>query len=145
MAENFEQSRSDVFKRANAYLHEAPDLESDEAIKRYLASLGIDVSKAEAKAKALVTRMLADRRLERARRRRNEKIQILDRIKASALNFGETSGRRLQELVQAGDLHGAALLARKFEQSCPEDVASLEEDLALLDEIEKDNEPDAGK
>ena len=145
MAENFQRSRNDVFKRVNAYLREAPDLESDEAIKRYLASAGVDVSKAQAKAKALVTRILAHRRLERARKRRSEKLQILDRIKARALNLGETSGRRLQELVQAGDLREAALLARKFEQSCPEDVASLEEDLALLDEIEKDNGPDAGE
>jgi hypothetical protein len=144
MAYNSDRTREDVLKRANAYLHEAPSLESNEAIKRYLASAGVDVPKAQEKAKALVTRMLANRRLDLARQRRITKIDILTRIKTRASNFGE-SGRRLLSLAESGDLNGAALLARKFEESCPEDVASLEEDLALLDEIEKDNEPDAGR
>ena len=145
MAENFERNREDVFKRANAYLSEIPDLESEEAVKRYLQDSGIDISKAQDKAKMLVTRIIANRRLERAKIRRNEKLQILDRIKAVASNFGASAAKQLQALVQGGDLHGAEMLARKYEESCPEDVASLEEDLALLKKIEEDSSPDAGK
>jgi hypothetical protein len=145
MSENFDQNRDDVFKRANAYLHEVPDLDSDEAVKRYLASAGIDASKARENAMALVKRVLGRRRMEQARQKRDGKLQVLDRIKTRAFSLGEPAGRRLLSLAESGDLNGAMLLARKFEESCPEDVASLEEDLALLDELGKDDGPDAGK
>jgi SAM-dependent MidA family methyltransferase len=145
MAANPDRNSEDVFKRANAYLADVPKLDSDEAIERYLKQSGIDISKTQEQAKMLVTRMIANRRLERAKARRNEKLQILDRIKSLASNFGASAAKQLQELIQAGDLHGAEMLARKFEESCPEDVTSLEEDLALLKEIEKDNGADGGK
>jgi DNA-directed RNA polymerase subunit F len=47
--------------------------------------------------------------------------------------------------VYSSDLEGAQMFARKFEKLHPEDVASLEEDLALLREIEKEKDLDAGK
>jgi hypothetical protein len=145
MAANSDRNREDVLKRANAYLFEVPDTESNEAIKRYLKEAGIDISKVQERAKTLVTKVIADRRLEQARARRRRKLQILERITGLASRLGASAAQQLQELVQSQDLQGAQMLARKFEELHPEDMASLQEDLALLQEIEKENGPDAGK
>jgi hypothetical protein len=145
MAANPDRNREDVFKRANAFLSEAPDLESEEAVRRYLSTAGIDVAKSQEQARTLVTKMIGRRRLERAAARRVERLRLLDRIKAAAVRIGTSAAEQLHELAKGGDLHGAEMLARKFEQSCPEDAASLEEDLALLKEIEKDDGPDTSK
>ena len=144
MAENTNRNRDDVFKRANAFLTEVPDLNSDEGVKRYLKSAGIDVAKSQEQARTLVTKMIAKRRLEGVMARRTDKIKLLDRIRSAAAKFG-ASAAELREMVTCGDLNGAEMLARKFESSCPEDVASLEEDLALLKEIEKEDCTDASK
>lgn len=145
MSENSGSNRDDVFKRANAYLSEVPNLDSDEAIQRYLKNSGVDISKIQVQAKELVAKMIGKRRLERAKAQRSEKISLLDRIKTKASNFGASAAKQLEELVQLGDLHGAEMLARKFEESCPEDAASLQEDLALLIEIEKEDGADASQ
>jgi hypothetical protein len=145
MAANSDRNREDVLKRANAYLFEVPDTESNEAIKRYLKEAGIDISKVQERAKTLVTKVIANRRLEQARARRRQKLQILERITSLASRLGASAAQQLEELVQSQDLEGAQMLARKFEELHPEDMASLQEDLALLQEIEKENGPDAGK
>jgi hypothetical protein len=106
MAENSDRNREDIFKRANAYLNEIPDLRTD---------------------------------------RRANKLSILDRIRAAASKLESSAAQQLQELVKIGDLNGAEMLARKFEASCPEDAASLQDDLALLKEIEKEDGTDASK
>jgi hypothetical protein len=145
MAENSDRNREDIFKRANAYLNEIPDLRTDDAVNRYLKNVGIDIAKTQEQARTLVTKMIGKRRLDRAMARRANKLSILDRIRAAASKLESSAAQQLQELVKIGDLNGAEMLARKFEASCPEDAASLQDDLALLKEIEKEDGTDASK
>jgi hypothetical protein len=138
-------NREDVLRRVNAYLSEVPDMESDEAIQRYVKEAGVEISEVQERAKTLVTKVIAGRRLDRARVKRAEKLRILERIKVFASQLGSSAAQQLQDLVYSSDLEGAQMLARKFEKLHPEDVASLQEDLAFLRELEKEKDPDVGK
>jgi hypothetical protein len=140
-----DRNPEDIVRRVNAYLSEIPNIESEEAIQRYVKEAGVDISEVQDRAKALVTKVIASRRLDRARAKRSQKLRLLERIKGFASHLGSSAAQQLQDLVYSSDLEGAQMFARKFEKLHPEDVASLEEDLALLREIEKEKDPDAGK
>lgn len=140
-----DRNREDVLRRVNAYLSEVSNMESDEAIQRYVKEAGVEISEVQERAKTLVTKVIAGRRLDRARVKRAEKLRILERIKVFTSQLGSSVAQQLQDLVNSSDLEGAQMLARKFEKLRPEDVASLQEDLALLRELEKEKDPDVGK
>lgn len=141
MAADSNPNPFDALKRAHALLSEPPKLDSDAAIDRYLKESGIDISKAQNKAKTLVAKALGARKLERAKALRERRLQLLEKIK----NYAGTIGEKFAELIASGDVQGAQVLARKFEETHPDDIASLQEDLLLLSEIEKDNDLDGSK
>jgi hypothetical protein len=141
MPANSDPNPAESLRRVHALLSDIPKLDSDATVDRYLKESGIDITKAQNKAKVLMAKALASRKLERARARRERRLQLLEKIK----NYAGTVGQRFEELIASGDVEGAQILARKFEETHPDDIASLQEDLILLSEIGKDDDLDANR
>jgi hypothetical protein len=120
-----------------------PEAMDVQQLNKYLEDLKVDMSAPQKRFEAVLKKAKAQQRLEQAHARRLKAIELAKSVITSGVGaIGATRARvngMIQKLGQR-DPDQALVYAREFEKATPEDLATLEQDLALLEMETKEDE-----
>lgn len=120
-----------------------PESMPSEQLAEYLANLRVDMTASKKRFEYLLKQAKARRRLELARERRLKTVEQAKTLVSSGSAAVELVRQRVQamlERLKQRDPDQALVYAREFEKATPEDYASFQEDLMLLEMESHDNE-----
>jgi hypothetical protein len=127
-----------------------PEAMDAQQLKTYLQELKENMSGPQKRFDAVLKKAKAQKRLERARERRLKAIELAKTVITSGAGAIDAARSRVGRMIGKLGEHDpdqAQVYAREFEQATAEDLATLEQDLALLEmetqEDEKSNPRDA--
>ena len=127
-----------------------PEAMEPQQLKKYLQELKEDMSEPQKRFDAVLKKAKAQQRLERAHERRLKAIELAKTMIASGAGAIDAARARVSGMIDKlgqSDPDQAQVYAREFEKATPEDLATLEQDLALLEmetpEDEKSDPRDA--
>jgi len=119
-----------------------PEAMDAQQLEKYLQDLKEDMSGPQKRFDGILKKAKAQQRLERARDRRLKAIELAKTIIVSGAAAIDDARARVNGMIEKlgqSDPDQARVYAREFEKATPEDLATLEQDLALL---EMDNQED---
>ncbi len=127
-----------------------PEAMDAQQLKKYLQELKEDMSGPQKRFDAVLKKAKAQQRLERARRRRLKAIELAKTVITSGAGAIDAVRARVSGMIEKlgqRDPDQAQVYALEFEKATSEDLATLEQDLALLEmetpEDEKSDPRDA--
>lgn len=124
-----------------------PEAMDAHQLRKYLESLKVDMNAPQKRFDAVLKKAKAQQRLERARERRLKAIEMAKTViitGTSAVNAARARVSGMIEQLGKRDPDQALVYAREFEKATEEDLATLEQDLALLEmEIQEDEKADS--
>lgn len=113
-----------------------PEAMDTQQLKKYLQDLKEDMSGPQKRFEAVLKKAKAQQRLERARERRLKAIELAKTMVASGAGAIGAARVRVSGMIEKlgqRDPDQALVYAREFEKATPEDLATIEQDLALLE------------
>jgi len=144
---SIQDPRSDLtrLERLAAILREEEgDVEamSREQLVQYLKDNNVDMAGPQKRFDAIVKKAEARRRLEVAAQRRLAAVERARGMMSAGTEAVAAARDRVRAMIEKFSQHDpeqAQVYAREFEKATPEDLAILEEDLAILEMTEPDN------
>ncbi len=126
-----------------------PEAMDAQQLKKYLEDLKVDMSGPQKRFEAVLKKAKAQQRLEHAHARRLKAIELAKAALTSGVGTvgGALGAVRVRvsgmiERLGQSDPEQAQVYAREFEKATPEDLATLEQDLALLEMEAQEDETD---
>ena len=138
-----ERTGTDMVEDLSALVYETDPFPSTEKAKEILAEEGIDTTSLKSWASEKLIGVKARQRMALARERR---LAFEERIKTLGRSFSGTASALREKVLEKirilgeSDPDGAQVFCRKFEDVPDEDLADLDAELSLLEELEGEGE-----
>jgi hypothetical protein len=119
----------------------SPEEQNTAKLDIFLKLYSESTDKAQERLISLIAKTKGQQRLQTAKIQRERILKLRDHLIASVERLNDNSQDIANRLINAIDHKNSseiAILARKFEQSAPDDLRSLKEDIAWLEELAKD-------
>jgi len=120
-----------------------PEAMDAQQLKKYLQDLKEDMSGPQKRFDYVLKKAKSQQRLERARERRLKAIELAKTMIASGAGAIDAARIKVSGMIEKlgqRDPDQALVYAREFEKATPEDLATLEQDLALLEMESQEDE-----
>jgi hypothetical protein len=138
-----ERTGTDMVEDLSALVYETDAFPSTEKAKEILAEEGLDTTLLNSWASEKLKGIKARQRMALARERR---LAFEERFKTLGRSFPGTASALREKVLEKirvlgeSDPEGAQVFCRKFEEVPDEDLADLDAELSLLEELEKEDE-----
>ncbi len=117
-----------------------PEIMEARQLVEYLEKLKVDMEVPRKRFAAILKKAKAQQSLERARARRLKAIELAKVVLASGTGTVRAKVHGMIEKLGQRDPDQALVYAREFEKATPEDLATLEQDLTLLEMESQEDE-----
>lgn len=120
-----------------------PETMNPQQLKAYLENARVDMKGPRKRLEMILKKVKAQQRLEQARQRRLRAVELAkNAVGSGAAAVGAIRNRvgGMIEKLSRRDRDQALVYAREFEKATPEDLATLEQDLALLEMESQEDE-----